>query len=423
MSDAKPLSFSRRDFFVAAGAASVGGIASHLVSKQIDYSGAAQPTAPATQALPAITAPPPSAATSAPQEDVGPVEPPNAQSPDAEVPRATKKLGWAIVGLGKLALEEVLPAFGVAKHARLAALVSGHQDKALQVAEAYGLDPKNVYGYEMFDTIEDNPAVDIVYVILPNSMHAEYTIRGFRAGKHVLCEKPMAPTTDECTRMIAAAKRAGKKLMVAYRLRYEPINQKVIEMCRSKELGPLRTFEASHVQVTRAPNIRLSSKLAGGPLGDIGIYCINAARYVAGEEPVEVTAMMHQPHDDGNFREVPAGYAFTMRFPSGMLAHCDCHFAAAKSARYRVHCADGYIDVDPAFTYEGLELRVNREAGTTRLQVEPVNQFAAEMDHFSLAVMNDTAPLTPGEEGLADVRVIKAIEEAARSGRTVKIGA
>jgi predicted dehydrogenase len=314
----------------------------------------------------------------------------------------------------------VLPAFAGAKYARLAALVSGHPEKAQQVAQVYGLDPKNIYGYDSYETLRDNPDVDIVYIILPNTMHAEYTIRGFKAGKHVLCEKPMAPTVDECNRMIEAGKQAGKKLMIAYRLRYEPHHQKAIEMCRKKELGILRTFEASHVQVTNAPNIRLSAKLAGGPLGDIGIYCINAARYIVGEEPVEVTGMAHQP-DETNFREVPAGYAFTMRFPSGVLAHCDCHFGAAKSARFRVHCAEGWIDMDPAFPYQGLEMRVNRKEGTMKMQIEEVNQFTSEMDAFSVAVMNDKAPETPGEEGLADIKVIKAIEEAARSGRTVKV--
>ncbi|UQA56849.1 Gfo/Idh/MocA family protein [Polyangium aurulentum] len=418
--NAKVGSFSRRDFVVAASAAGVGGIASHLLTKQLGHAGEERPTAEAPKGG-ADQTPSRTQGQAPPQGGGAPLEPPNAESPDAQMPQATKKLGWAIVGLGKLALEEVLPAFGLAKHSKLVALVSGHPDKAKKVAEAHGLDAKNLYGYDNYDTLKDNPAVDIIYIILPNSMHAEYTIRGFEAGKHVLCEKPMAPSIEECQRMIDAGKAAGKKLMIAYRLHYEPFNKKVIEMCSKKELGALRSFSAMNVQTTKAPNIRLSSKLAGGPLGDIGIYCINAARYVAGEEPIEVMGMAHQPADDPNFREVPAGYAFTMRFPSGLLAHCDCSFQGERSSRYRVNCADGYIDLESAFPYFGQELRVSRKDGATKLQIEPKNHFTEEMDHFSQAVMSGKESDTPGEEGLADMRVIKAIEESARTGALVKV--
>jgi predicted dehydrogenase len=252
-------------------------------------------------------------------------------------------------------------------------------------------------------------------------MHAEYTIRGLEAKKHVLCEKPMAVTVKESEEMIAAAKKAERKLMIAYRLRYEPLNMKVIEMCQKQEFGKIQTISASNCQVVQAPNIRLSKKLGGGPLGDIGVYCINAARYITREEPEEVTAWSYQPKDIPRFREVPASVGFTLRFPSGAIATCDCSFNAAESRKYRVHCSDGFIDMDPAFSYRNLELRTFDGKRTAEFQLPPKNHFASEMEHFSHCILEDQAPRTPGEEGLADMRVMAAIEKAAETGRAVKV--
>ena len=354
-----------------------------------------------------------------------PLAPPDRQPPRLKLPEIVgRKAGWAIVGLGQLALEEVMPAFGQCQLSRPTALVSGHSDKARHVAEAYGLDLTNIYSYDSFDRLADNPAVDIVYIILPNSMHAEYTIRALKAGKHVLCEKPMSVTVAEAEQMIAVAKETQRKLMIAYRLHYEPLNMKVIQLCAERTYGPIKTFSSSNCQTVGAPNIRLSAALGGGPVGDVGVYSINAARYCTGEEPVEVTAIAHQPKDNPRFREVAESVAFTLRFPSGVLAHCDCSFNAEVSRRYRVHCEKGFIDMDPAFAYNGLKLSVKEggQAGRkTELQIEQVNHFSAEMDHLSDCVLNDREPRTPGEEGLADMRVIAAIEEALRNGGTAKV--
>jgi predicted dehydrogenase len=329
--------------------------------------------------------------------------PPEKQRPGLNVPKpADKPVGWAIVGLGQLALAEVMPAFREAKLSRPVALVSGHPDKANQVAAFYGIDPKKIYSYENFDSIKDNPEIQAVYIILPNSMHAEYTIRAHKAGKHVLCEKPMAVNVQECAQMIAAAKEAQKKLMVAYRLRYEPYNKAAIEMCRSKMCGAVVQIEASNMQNTKPPNIRLSKALAGGPLGDIGVYCINACRYLSGEEPVEVTAQMYQPKDEARFAEVPRDVLWTMSFPSGVHAHCGVTFGSSSSRHYRVHCADGYIDMERPFGYRGQELRTYTQRKETKHEFEIVNHFAAEMDHFSECILKNTEPLTPGEEGLRD---------------------
>jgi predicted dehydrogenase len=237
----------------------------------------------------------------------------------------------------------------------------------------------------------------------------------------------MAVTEEECTQMIDAANTANRLLGVAYRLHSEPMNRKVMEMCAKKEFGEIKTFESSNCQDVKAPNIRLSGKLGGGPVGDVGVYSINAARYVTNEEPVEVTAVAHQPKDDPRFREVPESVAFTLRYPSGVLAHCDCSFGSAESRRYRVHCANGWIEMDPAFSYRGLRLRTKGgdakkgDAQATEHFIKEVNHFTEEMDHFSDCVLNGTKLRTPGEMGLADMRIAVAIDEAVRTGKAVKV--
>ncbi|VTT97747.1 glucose-fructose oxidoreductase : Glucose-fructose oxidoreductase OS=Chondromyces apiculatus DSM 436 GN=CAP_4221 PE=4 SV=1: GFO_IDH_MocA: GFO_IDH_MocA_C [Gemmataceae bacterium] len=354
--------------------------------------------------------------------DQPPLAPPDKQPPNLKLPEVVEKtVGFAVVGLGQLSLEEVLPAFAQCKLARPVALVSGHPDKAKRIAAAYGIGPKNLYDYETYDRLKDNPAVDAIYVVLPNHMHAEYTIRGFAAGKHVLCEKPMAPTSDECRKMIAAGRAAKKKLMVAYRLHYEPFNRTAMKLCADKALGALRTIAATNCQVTKAPNIRLSRATAGGPLGDIGIYCLNACRYLTREEPTEVTAFAHQPANEPRFREVPQGVSFTLRFPSGVLANCDCNFDAAESRYFRVNGSEGFLEMDRAFAYRGQRLVVGRPGRQEELALDPVNHFAAEMDHFASCVLHGTDPQTPGEEGQADMVAIEAIQEAAANGRAVKV--
>lgn len=351
-----------------------------------------------------------------------PLAPPDKQPQNLKVPEpVAKKVGYAVVGLGQLALEEIMPAFARCQLSHPVALVSGHPDKAKKVAAAYGIDPKNVFDYAGYDRLADNTAVDVIYVVLPNSMHAEYTIRGLKAGKHVLCEKPMAPTVAACEQMIAVQQETKKKLMIAYRLRHEPFNRTAIDLCRKGEVGKIKLITASNGQDTKAPNIRLSKDLAGGPVGDVGIYCLNAARYLTGEEPTEVSATAHRPADDPRFREVDESVSFTLRFPSGAIAACDCSFGTAESRRFRVHGTAATLDLENAFGYRGQELSLTTDKRKAKFDIAPVNHFAAEMDHLSTCVLKDKNPLTPGEEGLADMRVITAIYEAAQTGRKVVI--
>jgi predicted dehydrogenase len=336
-------------------------------------------------------------------------------------PAPERKLGWAVVGLGKLALGQVMPAFAGCGLSKPLALVSGHPDKASKVAQQYGVDPKNIYSYENYDTIKDNKDIDIVYNILPDSMHAEYTIRALEAGKHVLCEKPMCRSLKEANDMIAAAKKNDRKLMIAYRLHYEPYNRRAIEMARKKEFGDIRIFAADNYQDTHAPNIRLQKETGTGPLGDVGVYCINAARYITGEEPVEVTGMAHQPLTEDRFRDFPASYVFTLRFPSGALAHCSCGFNGKGSNRFRAICSDGYFGLEPAYSYGGQKFQTSRQDLKGINDIAPVNHFAAEMDHFSACVRDNKQPDTPGEEGLADMKVIEAIWTAVKTGSAVQV--
>src|SRR5262245_54931047 len=206
---------------------------------------------------------------------------------------APRTLGFAPVGIGRLSIGQLLPAFSNCKLARPVALVSGHPDKANAQARQYGIDPKNIYNYENFDTIKDNPAVDVVYVVLPNSMHAEYTIRAAKAGKHVLCEKPMANSVADCQAMIDACNTANRKLMIAYRLHYEPITKQAIELARSADaVGTIKQITAEGgFNIGDPTQWRLNRKLAGGgSLMDIGIYALNAVRYLSGQEPSELSA-------------------------------------------------------------------------------------------------------------------------------------
>jgi predicted dehydrogenase len=314
-----------------------------------------------------------------------------------------------------------MPAFGLTKQSRPHALVSGHADKANKVADTYGIDRKRVYNYDNFDRIADDPSIEVVYVILPNHMHAEFTIRALKAGKHVLCEKPMAVTPDECRQMIDAAKAANKKLMVAYRLRYEPHTQTAIGLLREKKLGEVRSFSAANMQNTKAPDIRLSKKTAGGPLGDVGIYCLNAARYMTGLEPIEVSGMLHQPDGEPRFAEVPEQLVWTMRFPNGILAHCACGFGSEVSRHLRVDCREGFLEMENAFAYRNQKLLTFQNKGLTQHQIDPVDHFAAEMDYFSGCVLRDENPITSGEEGLQDMLIIDAINTACAERRSVQI--
>ena len=334
-----------------------------------------------------------------------------------------RKAGWAIVGLGNLAINQILPAFAKCEKSKVVALVSGHPDKAAKLAARYGVSPKAIYNYQNYDTLKDNPEVDVIYVVLPNSMHAEYTIRGVQAGKHVLSEKPMANTPGDCQAMIDAARKAGQKLMVAYRCRYEPFNKEMIRMAREQELGPVKVIVADHgFNIGDPTQWRLKKEFAGGgSLMDIGIYSLQAARYVTGEEPVEINAVTYTTPGDVRFKEVEETINFQLRFPSGVLANCTSSYGYAGQNKYRVIATKGWFELEPATSYTGLRMKIRRNNATEDRDLPPRDHFALEMDHMSDCVMENKDPLTPGEEGLRDLKLMMAIYEAARTGKTVKV--
>jgi len=334
-----------------------------------------------------------------------------------------KKLGWAIVGLGSLSINQILPAFAKCEKSKVVALVSGHPDKAAKLAARYGVSPKAIYNYQSYDTLKDNPDVDVIYVVLPNSMHAEYTIRGVQAGKHVLSEKPMANTPADCQAMIDAAKKAGKKLMVAYRCRYEPFNKEMIRMAREQELGPVKVIVADHgFNIGDPTQWRLKREFAGGgSLMDIGIYSLQAARYITGEEPTEINAVSYTTPGDVRFKEVEETINFQLRFPSGVLANCTSSYGYSGQNKYRVIATKGWFELEPATSYTGLRMKIRRNNATEDRDMPQRDHFALEMDHMSECVMDNKDPLTPGEEGLRDLKLMMAIYEAAKTGRTVKV--
>ncbi|WP_266364398.1 Gfo/Idh/MocA family protein [Tellurirhabdus rosea] len=338
-----------------------------------------------------------------------------------------QRVGYTIVGLGHLSLDELLPAFGESKKSKLVALVSGSPEKMRKVAQQYGVKPENCYSYENFDRLRDNPAVQVVYIVLPNSMHAEYTIRAAQAGKHVLCEKPMANSSQECQAMIDACRRADRKLMIAYRIQYEPNNRMLRQMVREKKYGEVKFIEAVNNQNSANPQHwrHIKALAGGGALPDIGLYCLNTIRFLLGEEPTEVFGYQYSTPGDARFREVEELMSWQMKFPSGIHASCATHYGVHESRRYRVHADRGWMGLDPAFPYEGIRMEVAWAEGKVEHKDQPnlgqKNQFATEMDHFSECVKENKPPFTPGEEGLQDQRIMEAIYQSAREGRPVKL--
>ena len=335
---------------------------------------------------------------------------------------ANKRVGFAIVGLGRFGAGQLLRSMPECKIAKPVALVSGHPDKANALAAKYGVNPKAIYNYENFDSIKDNPEIDVVYVVLPNSMHAEYTIRAANAGKHVMCEKPMAINVAECQQMIDACKKNKRLLSIGYRLRYEPYNMKAIEICQSNQYGELRAIQSVNAFNIGPNEWRTDKTLSGGgPLMDLGIYCINAFRYLTGEEPTHVSAQTFQPKDDPRFVNTDGQMTFTLKFPSGVLASGETSYMHHSVGKYEIEAEQAFIVSEPSFGYGGLKLHIRSADGEQNVDLPQINQFATEMDAFANCVLAGRRPLTSGEEGLADLKVMMKLYESAESGKTVAV--
>ncbi len=337
----------------------------------------------------------------------------------------SRKLGYAIVGLGSYGLGVIIPQLANCTHSRLAAVVSGDPVKAAQTARRHGVSDHAIYSYDDFDRLRDNPDVDIVYVCLPNSMHAEYTIRAARAGKHVMCEKPMATSVAECEAMIAACRQANRKLMIGYRCHFEPFNLEAMRRARAGEAGKIRYVRSEHGFIQRSPDAwRLKRSLAGGgSLMDMGIYSLQAARYMTGEEPVAVTARESTDRRDPRFIEVEDMIDWTLEFPSGAIAGCQSMYSANQN-RILLMGDRGRIELEPATRYDGIRMWVGedgREHTVTPAPAPARNQFVGQLDHLAQCVVSGGEPIVSGEEGLRDMRIVEAIYRSVREGRTVRL--
>jgi predicted dehydrogenase len=295
--------------------------------------------------------------------------------------------------------------------------VSGHRPKAEQQAAMYGVPDSAIYNYENYDHIADNNEIDAVYIALPNGMHAEYTIRAARAGKHVLCEKPMATSVADSQAMTDACRSAGKKLMIGYRCQYEPVNLKAISLIRSGAIGQVQAIESANGFNIAKGEWRLTRKLGGGgPLMDMGIYSLNASRYLTGEEPVDIRANASVIDHDGRFTEVEENVGWTMKFPSGILASCNTSYGSDMNGFYRVHGSKGMIELSPAFGYEGIHLRAQMRGEPPIDMPDPqsgYDQFIVEADYFADCIRNNKEPKSDGEEGLRDMKYMQEIYRAA----------
>jgi glucose-fructose oxidoreductase len=325
-----------------------------------------------------------------------------------------RQIRYAVVGLGHIAQVAVLPAFANARrNSRLEALVSNDPTKLKTLSEKYAV--PHTFGYEQYD--ECLKHVDAVYIALPNNLHCEYAVRAARARVHVLVEKPMAVTEEECERMIRTARDAGVKLMVAYRLHFERANLEAAEIARSGRIGEPRVFSSTFCTPVVPGNIRVRRDAGGGVLYDIGIYCINAARTLFGDEPLEVRAA-----SAGTLDEVEESVSAVLRFSSERLASFTASFGTAKVSEYRLAGTKGDLALEPAYEYaRPLKHRLTLEGETRERRFARRDQFAPELLYFSDCVLQNGTPEPDGREGLADVRVIRALYRSAQSGQPVRL--
>lgn len=335
---------------------------------------------------------------------------------------ANKNVRFAVVGLGHIAQVAVLPAFKTAHNSELVALISGDRDKLRKIGKKY--DIAHLYPYEEYSRALSN--VDAVFITVPNHLHHEYAVRAAAAGVHVLCEKPMAPTPRECRDMIESANQNHVKLMVAYRLHFEGGNLEAVRLAESGKLGEIRVFTSEFAQQVADGNVRITEPVTrgGGPLYDMGVYCINAARYLFRAEPLEVSALADSSRGDQRFQRVEEMVSAVLRFPGGRLAMFTCSFGAADVSRYTLIGTKGILRADPAYEYaEGIRLEIKIGEKKTTRSFSKRDQFAAEINYFSNCILHNKEPEPSGREGLADVRIIEAIYHSIRTRRTVAIPA
>jgi predicted dehydrogenase len=330
----------------------------------------------------------------------------------------SKALGVALCGLGSLSTEQIAPALQKTRFCRLAGIVTGSPEKARRWQSQYGLPTRSIYDYESMARMADNADIDIVYVVTPNALHAHHTIAAARAGKHVFCEKPMEISVERCQQMIDECSKAGRKLGIAYRCQFEPHHLELMRLARERTFGEVKVIEASFGFTAGDPTQwRLKHALAGGgALMDVGIYALQASRYITGEEPIEITAMETKT-DPVKFKEVDESIVWQARFQSGRLATCSTSYNSNGMGRIRVNAQRGWFELEPAFNYTDIK---GRRSDGRAISFAATDHFAVELDAFARSIIENQPFRASGEEGLRDMRIIAGIYEAARTGRTIK---
>ena len=330
-----------------------------------------------------------------------------------------KKLGVALCGLGSLSTNQIAPALLKTSNCRLAGIVSGTPSKAAEWQKKYGLPAKNVYTYETMHEMAKNKDIDIVYVVTPNSLHMQHTLAAAAAGKHVYCEKPLEISVERCQKMIDACKKAGVQLGVGYRLQFEPNNLECVRLAREKVLGDVKIVDATFGFAIGDPTQwRLKKDLAGGgSLMDVGIYCMQTARMIAGEEPNWISAAEVKT-DPVKFKEVDETISWQMKFPSGIIAHCLSTYAANGYRGFRVGTTRGYFGLEPAYYYNGNR---GRRSDETEINIPVSDQFALELEDFADCVINKRPTKVNGEMGLQDVKLLMAVYDSIKKGRPITI--
>jgi predicted dehydrogenase len=329
-----------------------------------------------------------------------------------------RRLGFALVGLGNLSTNQLAPALQQTRHCRLAGIVTGTPAKAERWKAQYGIPDDSVYDYDTMGRMERNPDIDVAYIATPNGLHARDTIAAARAGKHVLCEKPMEISPERCEAMIAECERAGRQLAIGYRCHFEPHHRECVRLARDEAFGPVRLIEAKFGFRIGDPNQwRLDRTLAGGgPLMDVGIYALQSARMLTGEEPTHVTAQETKT-DPVKFRSVEETLAFQLTFPGNVIASCLTSYNATGMNDFSAFAGRGAFGLTAAYGYSTPQ---GWRSDGTALRFDPINQFATEMDAFAQCILADRPTTVPGEEGLQDVRIMMATYEAARTGAVVR---
>lgn len=334
------------------------------------------------------------------------------------VPQRKEKLGVALVGLGYYSTDLLAPALQLTKNCSLVGIVTGTPSKAEKWKQMYNIADKNIYNYQNFDSVANNPDIDIIYIVLPPSMHAEYSIRAAKAGKHVWCEKPMAPSVTDCKNMIDACNKNKVKLSIGYRMHHEPNTKKIIQLRKDLVYGKVVKVEASAGYFDpRTDHWKQKKNMGGGVMGDMGVYPLNATRYATGLEPIAVTATASTTRPE-IYKEVEETMNFELEFPGGATATCVASFGKGMN-NLQVDCSKGWYKLSPFQAYSGID---GVTSDGVKLNQTIQNQQALQMDDDALAIKNNTPVMVPGEEGLKDTIVVEAIYRSVASKSKVKIG-